>query len=81
VDKGVYKPLLTAGIACNDGRYNKLPNPQADFFHIKSMTYKMQKVASRRLFRNLKNILCISAKCDTVVSLHCEFFDKSAGKE
>jgi hypothetical protein len=23
---------LTAGIACNDGRYNKLPNPQADFF-------------------------------------------------
>jgi hypothetical protein len=27
------------------------------------------------------NVLCISGKRDTVVARHCEFFDKSAGKE
>ncbi|HEX5344928.1 MAG TPA: hypothetical protein VFX55_20705 [Duganella sp.] len=31
----MHKRLLTAGIACNGGRYNKLPNPQADFFSLK----------------------------------------------
>lgn len=42
----------------------------------------MEKVAVRRLFRVLKNkFMCISGKYDTVVSPHCEFFDKSASKE
>jgi hypothetical protein len=46
VDKGVHKPLLTAGIACNGGRYNKLPNPQADFFLLK--INDLQNTKSRR---------------------------------
>jgi hypothetical protein len=46
VDKGVHKPLLTAGIACNDGRCNKLPNPQAEFFPIK--INNLQNAKSRR---------------------------------
>jgi hypothetical protein len=46
VDKGVHKPLLTAGIACNDGRYNKLLNPQADFFSHK--INDLQNTQSRR---------------------------------
>jgi hypothetical protein len=42
----------------------------------------MQKVAAGRLLRVLKNnFMCISAKCDIVAAPHCEFFDKSAGKE
>jgi hypothetical protein len=32
VDKGVNKRLLTAKKPCNGGLYNKMPNPQADFF-------------------------------------------------
>jgi hypothetical protein len=47
VDKGVNKRHLTAENAFNDGRYNKLPNPQADFkpFKIKDL----EKVKSRQL--------------------------------
>jgi hypothetical protein len=47
VDKGVHKPLLTAGIACNDGRFYKLPNPQAEFFSNK--INDLQNAKSRRV--------------------------------
>jgi hypothetical protein len=46
VDKGVHKRLLTAGIACNGGRFYKLPNPQAEFFLNK--INNLQNTKSRR---------------------------------
>jgi hypothetical protein len=54
VDKGVNNRHLTAENACNGGRYNKMPNPQANFLPHKINHLQTRKSAAPAPSRQLE---------------------------